>query len=234
VPTAAQLTAALRRRRSATAETYAAFGAAEQLEAECAAQAAYTLRGSAAGADGPQAATGSGWWYADDGAGLAPGFAAWAHVSFVHLWVVVVRLRLLPAGAAPTWQQHLTDHFFARAERAMDVVHGITVARVRARYLKDLFEQWRGVIAAYDEGLVKGDAVLAAAVWRNVFGGKEDVDPVRLAMVVSYLRREVARVARLPEHVIASGRIGFGNPGDEKSTVLMESRLMKEPFAEPA
>lgn len=116
----------------------------------------------------------------------------------------------------------------------MDVVHRITVARVRTRYLKDLFEQWRGVIAAYDEGLVKGDAVLAAAVWRNVFRGAEDVDPVRLAMVVSYLRREVARVARLPEHVIASGHIGFGSPGDEKSTVLMESRLMKEPFAEPS
>jgi len=240
VPTAEQLNTALRRRSSTTAETYAAYGATEALIEECASQAAYTMSeqgpsdASSASPEQGQAARSGCWWYAADGGALPPTFAAWAHVSFLHMWIVLARLRLLPAAAAPLWVQHLTDHFFARAERNMDVLHGITVARVRAKYLKDLFEQWRGVTAAYDEGLVKGDAVLAAAVWRNVFSGAEDVDPVALAMVVSYLRREVARVGRLPEHVIASGRIGFGSPADEKSTVLMESRLMKEPFAEPS
>lgn len=36
--------------------------------------------------------------------------------------------------------------------------------------MKDMLEQYRGSVAAYDEGLVSGDAVLAAAIWRNVFG----------------------------------------------------------------
>lgn len=114
----------------------------------------------------------------------------------------------------------------------MDTLHGISQRAIRTRYLKDLFEQWRGVIAAYDEGLVKGDAVLAAAVWRNVFKGEEEADPVGLAQVVSFLRREVARIGRMAEDEIARGRVGFRDPSEEKSTVLMECRLMKEPFLE--
>lgn len=130
------------------------------------------------------------------------------------------------------WQQHFTDHFFTLAEGKMENLHRISNGTVRKSYLKDLFLQWRGAIAAYDEGLVKGDSVLAAAVWRNVFKGAEDVDPVGLACVVSYVRREVARVSRLPEHVLQTGAVGFGSPGEERSTVLMETRGMKEPFAE--
>lgn len=36
--------------------------------------------------------------------------------------------------------------------------------------MTDMLEQYRGSVAAYDEGLVAGDPVLAAAIWRNVFG----------------------------------------------------------------
>lgn len=46
-------------------------------------------------------------------------------------------------------------------------------------------------MAAYDEGLVKGDAELAGAVWRNLFKGDEEVDWVKVAEVVAYIRRSV-------------------------------------------
>lgn len=36
--------------------------------------------------------------------------------------------------------------------------------------MRDMLEQYRGSVSAYDEGLVAGDAVLAAAIWRNIFG----------------------------------------------------------------
>lgn len=148
------------------------------------------------------------------------------------MYILLARIRTFPAASSHIWQQHLTDHFFTLAESRMDTMHRITQRAIRTRYLKDLFEQWRGVIAAYDEGLVKGDAVLAAAVWRNVFKGEEGVDPVGLAQVVSFLRREVARVGGMREEEIARGRVRFGNPGEERSTVLMECRLMNEPFLE--
>lgn len=42
---------------------------------------------------------------------------------------------------------------------------------------------------SYDEGLAKGDAVLAAAVWRNVYKSRKDVDIRHVAAIVSWIRR---------------------------------------------
>lgn len=49
--------------------------------------------------------------------------------------------------------------------------YAVTQSRLIKGYMKDMLEQYHGSIAAYDEGLVRGDAVLAAALWRNMFGG---------------------------------------------------------------
>lgn len=37
--------------------------------------------------------------------------------------------------------------------------------------MRDMLQQYHGSVAAYDEGLIAGDAILAAAIWRNFFGG---------------------------------------------------------------
>ena len=51
-----------------------------------------------------------------------------------------------------------------------------------------MFVQWRGLIIAYDEGVYKSDAILASAVWRNLYKGDPDVDPRCLAAVVGWMR----------------------------------------------
>jgi cytochrome b pre-mRNA-processing protein 3 len=145
----------------------------------------------------------------------------------LHLYILTTRIRCLPASTAKTWSQHLTDHFFLGAETRMDTLHSIASRSIRSKYLKDLFLQWRGVLVSYDEGLVRGDAVLASAVWRNIFGGREDVDPVRLAMVVAFLRREVSRVGGEGE-AMAWGR--FGGLKSEEPVVLMKSHFMDKPL----
>ena len=81
----------------------------------------------------------------------------------------------------------------------MLLLHTISARGIRNKYLKDLFLQWRGIIAAYDEGLVKGDAVLASAVWRNLFKGEEDVDWRNVAMVVGYMRKAVVELERVKD-----------------------------------
>lgn len=106
----------------------------------------------------------------------------------LHMYLLAVRFRSLDKEAHEKWQKQLVDHFFYIAEAKMDVTHDMGSASLRQRYLKDLFVQWRGVILAYDEGLVKGDAVLASAVWRNLFKAREDVDLRVLAAVVSWMR----------------------------------------------
>jgi cytochrome b pre-mRNA-processing protein 3 len=110
----------------------------------------------------------------------------------------------------------------------MDTLHSITSRGVRSKYLKDLFMQWRGVLVSYDEGLMRGDAVLASAVWRNVFGARDDVDPVRLAMVVAWLRREVSRVSSEGDAMQWSR---FGGLKSEEHVVLMKSHFMDKPLS---
>lgn len=106
--------------------------------------------------------------------------------------------------------------------------HSIHSGSIRSRYLKDLFSQWRGVIVSYDEGIVKGDAVLAAAIWRNAFKGRNDVDAKGLAQIVGWMRRELVRLQETDDADIGSASWTFESPKDEARTVMIESRLMKE------
>lgn len=105
----------------------------------------------------------------------------------LHLYLVVVRLRCLEKPAWQAWQTQLVNHFFQHAEDQMEVNHGMS-RMIRSRHLNSLFQTWRGVLLAYDEGLVKGDAVMAAAVWRNVFKSREDVDMRHVAAIVAWMR----------------------------------------------
>jgi cytochrome b pre-mRNA-processing protein 3 len=119
---------------------------------------------------------------------LPPTFSTWSHVTMLHLYLLNARVRCFERDTYQRWQQQLVDQFFFDAEKKMHVEHGITSSALRQRYLKDIFVQWRGLLLAYDEGLAKGDAILASAVWRNLFKGDPEVDPRALATVVGWMR----------------------------------------------
>ncbi len=74
------------------------------------------------------------------------------------------------------------------------------------------FQVWTGTLIAYDEGLIKGDAVLATAIWRLMFEGDKNADPLKIAIVTKYVREEIARLAWLDDKTIMSGYVGFGAP----------------------
>ncbi|KAF1811215.1 hypothetical protein P152DRAFT_65630 [Eremomyces bilateralis CBS 781.70] len=222
----------LQNRAPAMVETYHAFGATEHLYKECASQAIYNVpqaRDKSLGEiplskSGKHLGVGEGWWY--DELKLEPTFSTWAHVTFLHMYLLTVRFRMFPPEYATTWHQHLTDHFFHDAEAKMEVLHLMTMRGMRNKFLKDLFTQWRGCLVSYDEGLVKGDAALAAAVWRNLFQGEKDVDFVALAQVVSYMRRVIAGLDQLSDGEVIESGLKFGHVDQEKPMVLMKSRLM--------
>lgn len=137
----------------------------------------------------------------------------------LHMWLLVIRLRCFDNKEWQAWQKGLVDHFFNDAEAKMGDIHGMTSRMIRSRYLSTLFESWRGVILSYDEGLVKSDAVLAAAVWRNLYKSKEDVDMRYVAAIVSWIRR----VVRTLDHTNDS-RFMYGGA----ETYLMEPTLESE------
>lgn len=114
----------------------------------------------------------------------------------------------------------------------MVTYHGMAAGGIRNRYLKDLFIQWRGVLAAYDEGLMRGDAVLAAAVWRNVFKADEETDPRHLAVVVAFMRRALKALDDVGDEVVAGGNVRFEYPDKQMALVTPKSRGLEEPFEE--
>jgi cytochrome b pre-mRNA-processing protein 3 len=143
------------------------------------------------------------------------------------MYMMQVRFRMFPKTHAPVWIQHLTNHAFYAAEDRLVVWHKFNANTMRQKYLKDMFSHWRAVLLSYDEGLMKGDAVLAAAVWRNLFGGREDMDFEKLAQVVGYMRRELQRLDAATDDEVANGVWKFsGSPAEEESVVKTPSRLM--------
>lgn len=147
--------------------------------------------------DGEEIGEGSSPWHTE--LGLPPTFSTWAQVTMMHMYLAVVRYRCLQQDAFEGSQKSLVDAFFYEAEERMDVHHGMSSRSLRQHHLKDLFVAWRGLMLAYDEGIVRGDAVLGAAVWRNLFKGNPDVDVRKVAAVVSYMRASLKRLDQLKD-----------------------------------
>lgn len=148
----------------------------------------------------------------------------------LHMYLLCVRLRSFSASDSKLYQQHLLDHFFYEAENRMTLYHDMQVRSTRNKYLKDMFVQWRGLLFAYDEGLVKGDAVLASAVWRNVWKGRADVDVRGLAAVVGFMRESLVQLDSVPDDVIKMGQWKFGDPNEQCKLVQQKSPLWDEPI----
>ncbi|KAH0614686.1 uncharacterized protein H6S33_000322 [Morchella sextelata] len=217
-----RLTESVRSLMPSTTETYVAYGVTQELYNECVAQAAYL--------EGAELSPSARFWY--ETCKRKPTFVAWAQVTVLHMWMLVVRFRAFEPENVQTWQQHFVDHFFYDSEGKMIQDYKLTSGGQRKKYLKDLYAQYRGMIAGYDEGLVKGDAVLAAAIWRNVFDADPDVDVELLAMITSYVRRCVAGLDKVEDEVVHAGKIKFGSPMEEEPLVKMRSKYLESVLKE--
>ncbi|KAI9569056.1 hypothetical protein HD554DRAFT_2204769 [Boletus coccyginus] len=169
---------------------------------------------------------------------LPPTFQSWFTVTNLHVWLLTVRLRALPAPHGLNHIQGLIDHFFQDVEERVRAVlqpgvlpprstsdtplappasneakhrpelskyvspypnssfytfpspvpppdafpspaaYAKAEKRARApeslitRHMKIFKEQWAGMGMSMDLGLVRGDAEMAAAIWRNLLGGR--------------------------------------------------------------
>ena len=147
------------------------------------------------------------------------------------MYLLSARFRCFSAEDSKLWQQHLLDHFFYDAENRMQIYHNMQARSTRNKYLKDLFVQWRGLLFAYDEGLIKGDAVLAAAIWRNVFKAKSDVDVRGLAAIVGYMRQSLMQLDAVSDEALKMGAFNFADASEQCKTVQVKSPLWDEPIS---
>ena len=113
----------------------------------------------------------------------------------------------------------------------MAMWHGMAARGARNSELKKLFEMWRGILLSYDEGLIKGDAVLATAVWRNVFKADVETDVGDVALVTAYMRAQLQMLDRLSDEEIAeTEKVRFGDPRVLNGIVERVSKGMREKF----
>jgi cytochrome b pre-mRNA-processing protein 3 len=164
---------------------------------------------------------------------LTPTFGTWSQIGMLHMYLINARLRCMKPDEASDLPHQFVNNFFLEAERIMIENHGMTSGAMRQKYLKDLFVQWRGIIAAYDEGLLKGDAVLASAVWRNLFKAREDVDMRVLAAIVSWMRLNLQKLERLSDLELfrSSGAPFHGSPKEQLAVVDIPARALREASA---
>jgi cytochrome b pre-mRNA-processing protein 3 len=97
-------------------------------------------------------------------------------------------------------------------------------------YKKDLSNQLRGSIFAYDEGFFSDDTVLAGAVWRNMFEGRSDVDFSEIEQIVHYIRSQLYALDKLSDQDFTHGRFAFIDPSKryQPFTPSEEAELLEE------
>ncbi|KAJ3092313.1 hypothetical protein HK102_008624 [Quaeritorhiza haematococci] len=118
--------------------------------------------------------------------GLQDNFQSWFSVTVLHLWAYNARLRAEgPDGK--DMKQEIFNHLWMDVEIKL---HQAGVKQKVGQIISDLLSAYYGQTLAYDEGLYRGDAVLASALWRNVFAS-QDADIQQLSAFVRYVRENI-------------------------------------------
>ena len=123
----------------------------------------------------------------------------------LHAFLVFRRLKAAgPAGRRLSQAVH--DQMFADMDRSLREL-GIGDMGIGKR-VKALARNLYGRIAAYDDGLVAGDATLAAALRRNLFATAE-ADDDQIAAMIDYMHAQDAALAAHDDTRLLAGEVRF-------------------------
>lgn len=105
--------------------------------------------------------------------------------------------------------QRFVDTMFSDMDRSLREIGtgDLSVGRQVKRMAQALY----GRINAYERGLAGNDAVLSAALARNLFGTVPLASPF-LAAMASYVRRAAAQLQARSADELLAGRVSFGQP----------------------
>lgn len=137
----------------------------------------------------------------------------------LHAFLYLHRLKN-EAPPASELGQHFFDAMFADFDRSLREI-GIGDLSV-GREVKKMAQAFYGRIHAYEEGLSDGDAVLHAALARNLFRTAPAV-PAGIAAMAIYLREETARLRAERRDDLLAGRLAFGTPPREVAVIAAET-----------
>jgi cytochrome b pre-mRNA-processing protein 3 len=131
-------------------------------------------------------------------------FQDWFALTVLHLWIITKKLDT--AGeVANDFKVEMVNHLW------LDVEIKLAQAGVKTNItglVQDLVSTFQGACLAYDEGLHEGDAIFAAALWRNLFHTK-DVDGKELLKVVEHVRKHLKAIEDIPIEDIYESKFKF-------------------------
>lgn len=147
-----------------------------------------------------------------DTLGLPQTYQQWFQIDALHIWMLYVRLRVLPRKYCREYQKKMINAIFE--EIGFQLRQDVKVPSDRAinSYMKQFNDQLRGAIFAYDEGFYTSDTSLAGALWRNLFNSSPEVDMAKLEQMVHYIRTQLYVFSRVSDRDFAFGRVGFVEP----------------------
>ncbi|SPC66246.1 related to CBP3 - mitochondrial protein required for assembly of cytochrome bc1 complex [Ustilago sp. UG-2017b] len=159
-------------------------------------------------------------WYGD--CALPETYQSWFQITNLHVYLLLARFRAFDKAANKTYSQELINHFFIDAESRMRDRFGVQTSRLVKGYMRDMHMQHRGSILAYDEGLAGGDARLAQAMWRNIWGAGWGT--------VAGVKRKLAGVDKLAE---GEKEDPEGQPELARDAATLDPRIASRPNASP-
>jgi len=138
--------------------------------------------------------------------GLDDSFSSMYTLLTLHVWMCLAKLRSSgPDGKQLS--QSLFDNFWD--EMVIEIrAKGVTELHI-TKNLVELQEIFFGSALAYDEGIASSDAVIGAALWRNLYGYEVNAEQVEVA--VQYVRQETTTIEKMADEYFMQGYFEFSD-----------------------
>lgn len=127
---------------------------------------------------------------------------SWFLIAQLHMWLLMVRLKR-EGNDGEFLIKQLVEVFWEDAKQRPRKL-GVHSGSLIDKTLNEWSEMFKGLILAYEEGLLLSDRVLAGAIWRNLIGDKNAIDPVDLEVMVHYIRYQVTHMDSLDSQSLLS------------------------------
>lgn len=126
----------------------------------------------------------------------------------LHIFLVLRRLKSDPSGAAMGLSRAVLEAFVSDMDRSLREMGAADLGV--ARRVRAMTQALYGRIKAYETALDEtGDAALASALRRNLYGTLETVRLSDMAAVARYVRRQHGALAAQPLSALLAARIEF-------------------------
>ncbi|GMM52609.1 Cbp3 protein [Starmerella bacillaris] len=141
--------------------------------------------------------------------GMPQTFFQWFQIEALHIWMLYVRMRVMPRKYCKEYQQKLVNGVFQDIDYQLREVLRVDSDRTTNNYKKQFSQQLRGSVFSYDEAILGGDTVLASALWRNLYAQSDVVDLTVLEHLVQYVRANLYILGNMSDTDFAGGLFQF-------------------------